>query len=121
MLDMLRYHRFLIARLWIAEYGSAENPDQFPFIYAYSPYHRVRAGEHYPAILFATAESDTRVDPLHARKMAALLQEVNASDLPILLRVETKAGHGVGKPIAKVIEEQTDVWSFLFWQLGVEV
>lgn len=121
LLDMLRYHRFLIARLWIAEYGSAENPDQFPFIHAYSPYHRVRDGERYPAILFTTAESDTRVDPLHARKMAALLQEVNESDRPILLRVETKAGHGVGKPISKVIEEQTDVWSFLFWQLGVEV
>jgi prolyl oligopeptidase len=120
LLDMLRYHQFLIARLWIAEYGSAENPDQFPFIYAYSPYHRVREGERYPAILFTTAESDTRVDPLHARKMAALLQSVNASDNPILLRVETRAGHGVGKPIAKVIDEQTDVWTFLFWQLGVE-
>jgi prolyl oligopeptidase len=120
LLDMLRYHQFLIARLWIAEYGSAENPDQFPFIHAYSPYHRVREGENYPAILFTTAESDTRVEPLHARKMAALLQSVNASDHPILLRVETKAGHGVGKPIAKVIEEQTDVWTFLFWQLGVE-
>jgi prolyl oligopeptidase len=120
LLDMLRYHQFLIARLWIAEYGSAENHDQFPFIYAYSPYHRVRESESYPAILFTTAESDTRVDPLHARKMAALLQSVNASDHPILLRVETKAGHGVGKPIVKVIEEQTDVWSFLFWQLGVE-
>jgi prolyl oligopeptidase len=121
LLDMLRYHRFLIARLWIAEYGSAENADQFPFIYDYSPYHQVREGERYPAILFTTAESDTRVDPLHARKMAALLQEVNASDGPILLRVETKAGHGVGKPIAKVIEEQTDVWSFLCRQVDMEV
>lgn len=120
LLDMLRYHRFLIARLWIAEYGSAENPDQFPFIYAYSPYHQVRAKEEYPAVLFTTAESDTRVEPLHARKMAALLQSVNASDHPILLRVETKAGHGVGKPIAKVIDEQTDIWSFLFWQLSIE-
>jgi prolyl oligopeptidase len=121
LLDMLRYHQFLIARLWIAEYGSAENPDQFPFIHAYSPYHRVREGEKYPAILFTTAESDTRVEPLHARKMAALLQSVNASEHPILLRVETKAGHGVGKPIVKVIEESTDVWTFLFWQLSVEI
>ena len=121
LLDMLRYHQFLIARLWITEYGSAESPEQFPFIHAYSPYHHVREGERYPAILFTTAESDTRVDPLHARKMAALLQEVNASERPTLLRVETKAGHGVGKPITKVIEEQTDVWSFLCWQLGVEV
>jgi prolyl oligopeptidase len=121
LLDMLRYHQFLIARLWIAEYGSAENPDQFPFIHAYSPYHRVREGEKYPAVLFTTAESDTRVEPLHARKMAALLQSVNASEHPILLRVETKAGHGVGKPIVKVIEESTDVWTFLFWQLSMEI
>ncbi|HLJ67078.1 MAG TPA: prolyl oligopeptidase family serine peptidase [Chloroflexota bacterium] len=118
LLDMLRYHHFLIARLWIAEYGSADNPDQFPYIYAYSPYHHVTAGTSYPAVLLFTAESDTRVDPLHARKMAALLQAANASEHPILLRVESKAGHGVGKPITKVIEEQTDVWTFLFWQLG---
>ena len=120
LLDMLRYHRFLIARLWIAEYGSAESADQFPYLYAYSPYHRVRDGVAYPAVLFTTAESDTRVDPLHARKMTALLQSVQESGNPILLRVETRAGHGVGKPIAKVIDEQTDIWSFLVWQLGLE-
>jgi len=120
LLDMVRYHRFLIARLWIAEYGSAENPEQFPFIHAYSPYHQVRPGTHYPAVLLTTAESDTRVDPLHARKMAALLQEANGSEHPILLRVETQAGHGVGKPLTKVLEEQVDVWSFLFWQLGIK-
>ncbi|HEX6508615.1 MAG TPA: prolyl oligopeptidase family serine peptidase, partial [Chloroflexota bacterium] len=105
LLDMLRYHRFLIARLWIAEYGSADNPEQFPYIYAYSPYHHVREGERYPAVLFTTAESDSRVEPLHARKMAALLQAANASEHPILLRVETRAGHGVGKPLTKIIEE----------------
>jgi prolyl oligopeptidase len=117
LLDMLRYHRFLIARLWIPEYGSAENPDQFPYLYAYSPYHHVKPGAQYPAVLLFTAESDSRVEPLHARKMAALLQAANASEHPILLRVETQAGHGIGKPIAKVLEEQVDVLSFVSWQL----
>ena len=117
--DMLRYHRFLIAKLWIPEYGSADDPQQFEFLYAYSPYHRVRKGTKYPAVLITTAESDTRVDPLHARKFAAALQAANASSNPVLLRTETKAGHGAGKPLAKQIEEATDVWSFLFWQLGV--
>ncbi|HLL16231.1 MAG TPA: prolyl oligopeptidase family serine peptidase [Pyrinomonadaceae bacterium] len=117
--DMLRYQRFLIARLWIPEYGTAEDPRQFAYLHAYSPYHRVAAGAQYPATLITTAESDSRVDPLHARKFAAALQTANRSPNPILLRVETKAGHGAGKPLAKQIAEATDVWSFLFWQLGV--
>jgi prolyl oligopeptidase len=120
LLDMVRYHKFLIARLWIPEYGSADDPEQFKWLYAYSPYHRVSDGANYPAVLLATAESDTRVDALHARKMAAQLQNASASTQPILLRLETKAGHGAGKPRAKVIEELTDVWSFLFWQLGIK-
>jgi len=121
LLDMLRYHHFLIARLWIPEYGSADDPDQFPSLYAYSPYHHVEDGTSYPAILLTTGESDSRVDPSHARKMAARLQAANASPYPILLRVETRAGHGAGKPLTKLIEEQTDIWSFIFWQLGVDV
>jgi prolyl oligopeptidase len=120
LLDMLRYHHFLIARLWIPEYGSAEDPDQLPYLLAYSPYHHVTPGTSYPAVLLTTASSDTRVDPMHARKMAALLQVATSSEHPILLRVETQAGHGVGKPLSKLIDEQTDVWSFLFWQLGVD-
>jgi prolyl oligopeptidase len=119
LLDMLRYHHFQIARLWIPEYGSADDPDQFPNLYAYSPYHHVREGESYPAVLLMTADSDTRVDPMHARKMTAMLQAANASEHPILLRTETAAGHGIGKPRAKLVEEETDVWSFLFWQLGI--
>lgn len=119
LLDMLRYHRFLIARLWVPEYGSADEPDQFPFLYAYSPYHHVENGASYPAVLLMTAESDTRVDPSHARKMAARLQAANASEWPIIIRIETRAGHGIGKPLVKVIEEQTDFWAFVFWQLGV--
>lgn len=120
LLDMLRYHMFQIARLWIPEYGTAENPDQFPFIHAYSPYHHVEEGVCYPATLLVTAEADTRVDPLHARKMAALLQAAQGCDRPILLSVEAKAGHGMGKPLVKVVDDQTDFWSFLFWQVGVQ-
>jgi prolyl oligopeptidase len=117
--DMLRYQRFLIARLWIPEYGTADDPRQFKYLHAYSPYHRVAAGTKYPATLITTAESDTRVDPLHARKFAAALQAANGGAHPVLLRVETKAGHGAGKPLVKQVAEATDVWSFLFWQLGV--
>jgi prolyl oligopeptidase len=124
LLDMLHYQDFQIAKLWIPEYGTAENPEQFKWLYAYSPYHHVKAGTEYPAILFMTADTDTRVDPMHAKKMAAEMQAeaTNGSSRtrPILLRIETKAGHGAGKPVTKQIEEYTDVYSFLFWQLGVK-
>jgi prolyl oligopeptidase len=121
LLDMLRYHRFLLARLWIPEYGSAENERDFRWLYAYSPYHHVRDGTKYPAVLLTAAEGDTRVDALHARKMAARLQAASASgpERPVLLRLETQAGHGAGKPRNKLLEELTDTWSFLFWQLGI--
>ncbi len=121
LLDMVRYQRLRIARLWIPEYGSAENADDFQWLYAYSPYHRVRRGERYPATFLLTAEGDSRVDPMHARKMAAQLQAATSSEAPILLRVETAAGHGQGKPRSKQLAEATDVWSFIFWQLGVGV
>jgi prolyl oligopeptidase len=121
LLDMLRYHHLRIARLWIPEYGSAEDPSQFTWLYAYSPYHHVQAGQRYPATFLLTAEGDSRVDPMHARKMAARLQAANASESPILLRVEAAAGHGQGKPRSKVLDEATDVWSFIAWQLGVVV
>jgi len=123
LLDMLRYQNFQIAKLWIPEYGSADDPKQFQWLYAYSPYHHVKAGTEYPSILFMTADTDTRVDPMHAKKMAALMQAEAANgqsrERPILLRIDTKAGHGQGKPIAKQIEEQMDIYSYLFWQLGV--
>ncbi|MBI1745597.1 MAG: S9 family peptidase [Acidobacteria bacterium] len=119
LLDMLRYDRFLIAKLWIPEYGSAKEAESFRWLYGYSPYHRVKDGMAYPAVLFTTAESDARVDPLHARKMAARLQAATRARRPILLRVETKAGHGAGKPIRKLIAEQVDVLSFLFAQVSV--
>jgi prolyl oligopeptidase len=124
LLDMLRYQNFQIAKLWIPEYGSADDARQFEWLYAYSPYHHVQPGVEYPAILFMTGDTDTRVDPMHAKKMAALMQAEARNgasrDKPILLRIETKAGHGQGKPVTKQIEESTDMYSFLFWQLGVQ-
>ncbi|HEY3974937.1 MAG TPA: prolyl oligopeptidase family serine peptidase [Candidatus Sulfotelmatobacter sp.] len=123
LLDMLHYQDFQIAKLWIPEYGTSENAEQFKWLYAYSPYHHVKAGTEYPAVLFMTADTDTRVDPMHAKKMAAEMQAEakngTSKTRPILLRIESKAGHGAGKPVTKQIEEYTDVYSFLFWQLGV--
>jgi prolyl oligopeptidase len=118
LLDMLRYQQFLVARFWVPEYGSAENAEQFTYLYAYSPYHQVKPGVDYPAVLFVTGDLDTRVDPLHARKMAALLQASTGSDRPVLLIYHTRAGHIGGLPLTQVIANQTDEHSFLFWQLG---
>lgn len=117
LLDMVRYHKFLVAGYWVPEYGSSDNPDQFKYIYAYSPYHHVKAGTKYPAILFISGDSDTRVAPLHARKMTALMQASTGSDKPILLHYETKAGHSGGTPVTKLIENTTDELDFLLWQL----
>jgi prolyl oligopeptidase len=123
LLDMLRYQNFQIAKLWVPEYGSAEDARQFDWLYAYSPYHHVKPGLEYPAILFMTGDTDTRVDPMHAKKMTALMQAEAkngaSKERPILLRIDIKAGHGQGKPVAKQIEESTDMYSFLFWQLGM--
>lgn len=118
--DMIRYHKFRIAKLWIPEYGDPDKPEQFAFLHAYSPYHHVEDGKPYPSLLFTTAESDTRVDPMHARKMAARMQEAQGDpERPVLLRVETKAGHGAGKPVTKLADELTDEQSFLLHELGV--
>jgi prolyl oligopeptidase len=120
LLDMLRYQNFLIARFWIAEYGSAEDREQYRWLRAYSPYHHVREGVRYPAVLFTTAEGDSRVDPMHARKMAALMQAVTRDDPDayVLLRVERDAGHGVGKPLDKQVEDLADQYSFFTSRLG---
>ncbi|HXN24162.1 MAG TPA: prolyl oligopeptidase family serine peptidase [Candidatus Dormibacteraeota bacterium] len=117
LLDMVRYHKFLVAKYWVPEYGSSDDPEQFKYIYAYSPYHRVRPGTKYPAVLLISGDSDTRVDPLHARKMTALLQAATASGRPVLLHYDTKAGHSGGTPVSKQIENLTDELTFLFWQL----
>jgi prolyl oligopeptidase len=118
LLDMLRYHKFLVGSFWVPEYGSAEDPAQFKYLYSYSPYHNVKQGVKYPAVLFVTGDGDTRVAPLHARKMAARLQAATASDLPILLLYDTKSGHSGGRPLNKQIEERTNILSFLFLELG---
>ena len=120
LLDMVRYHNFLVARYWVPEYGSSDDAEQFKYIYRYSPYHNVKSGTKYPAIMFVSGDSDTRVAPLHARKMTALMQSVEGpSDRPVLLHYDTKGGHSGGRSISRVIDDQTDEYSFLFWQLGV--
>lgn len=124
VIDMLRYHLFTVARFWIPEYGSSEDPGQFRFLYAYSPLHNVVEGREYPATLITTAETDDRVDPGQAKKFAATLQQAQGGNEPILIRIESKAGHssgslGVGgKPVSKLIEEWADIWTFVMWQLG---
>lgn len=122
LLDMVRFPQFLIARLWTDEYGDPDVPDEFEWLLSYSPYHHVCDGERYPAVLLTTAEGDSRVDPLHARKMAARLQEaaVDQHERPVLLHQEDRAGHGVGKPVAKSADEQADALAFFSWQLGHE-
>jgi prolyl oligopeptidase len=119
LLDMVRYERFKIAQLWAAEYGSAADPEQFGWLAAYSPYHRVRDGVKYPPALITTGEQDARVDPMHARKMAARLQAGDPGGLT-LLRVEPRVGHGLGRPVTKVVAEEADVWAFLMHVLGAE-
>ena len=110
--DMLRYHLFTVGRFWIPEYGSADDPAQFEFLLKYSPYHNVRRGVRYPAALVMTADTDDRVDPGMAKKFAARLQADGAGG-PFLIRIETKAGHGMGKPVSKIIEEEADMLVFL--------
>ena len=120
LLDMLRYQNFRIARFWIAEYGSAEDPEQAEWLRKYSPYHNVRAGVRYPAVLFTTAEGDSRVDPMHARKMAALLQAQSEDpEAVVLLRVDRDAGHGIGKPLDKQVDDLADQYAFLAWRTGL--
>lgn len=119
--DILRFHRFTVGRFWTKEFGNAEeNPEHFEFIYKYSPVHNVKDGTRYPATLITTADTDDRVVPLHAKKFAARLQAAQAGENPILLRVEKNAGHGMGKPTSKVIEEQTDLYTFLFNELDIQ-
>ncbi len=121
LLDMLRFQHFLIARLWTSEYGDPDVAGEFPWVHAYSPYHHVVVGTCYPATLFTTAEGDSRVDPLHARKMAALVQASSPcqGERPILLLQEGRAGHGVGKPVAKRADELADGLTFLAGEVGL--
>jgi prolyl oligopeptidase len=118
LLDMLRYQKFMKGSFWVPEYGSADDPAEFQYLRAYSPYHNVKDSTNYPSVLFITGDGDTRVAPLHARKMAARLQATSTKN-PVLLLYDTKSGHSGGRPLGKQIEEETDSISFLFSQLGV--
>src|ERR1700691_4373883 len=113
LLDMLRYQKFKVGSYWVTEYGSADDPKQFPYLLRYSPYQNVKKGTQYPAVMFMSGDFDTRVDPLHARKMAALMQASTGSDRPILLKYDVKSGHSGGLPIDRQIEDSADELAFL--------
>lgn len=119
VLDMLRYHLFHGGRYWIQEYGSVVNKNEFKYLLNYSPYHNVKEGKEYPAVLILTADKDDRVNPMHAFKMAARLQQANRSGNPVLIRIEIKAGHSGAAPIYKFVEQYADIWGFIYWQLGM--
>jgi prolyl oligopeptidase len=113
VLDMLRYHRFTVGAAWVTDYGSADDPAQFKTLLAYSPLHNIRPGTCYPPTLITTSDHDDRVVPAHSFKFAAALQLGQSCENPVLIRIQTKAGHGVGKPTSIQIEEAADVWAFL--------
>jgi prolyl oligopeptidase len=121
VMDMLRFNQFTAGRYWVDDYGSSANADEFKALYAYSPYHNIKAGTKYPATLITTADTDDRVVPGHSFKYAAAIQEAQAGSAPVLIRIETRAGHGGGKPTAKIIEETTDEMAFLVKNLGMKL
>ncbi len=121
VMDMLRFQKFTAGRFWVDDYGSSDDPKEFPALLKYSPYHNLKPGTKYPATLVTTADTDDRVVPGHSFKFTAMLQYCQAGDAPVLARIETKAGHGAGKPTTKVIEETADQWAFLVKNLGMKV
>jgi prolyl oligopeptidase len=121
VLDMLRFHKFTIGWAWVSDYGSPDDPQDFEVLMRYSPYHNLRPGTNYPAVMIATGDHDDRVYPAHSFKFAAALQNAQAGNKPVLLRVETSAGHGLGKPTAKLIDEFSDLWTFLVSELDMEI
>jgi prolyl oligopeptidase len=120
VMDMLRFQEFTIGWAWVSDYGSSKNADEFKALYAYSPLHNIKPGNSYPPTMVTTADHDDRVWPGHSFKFAAALQAAQAGTAPILIRIETKAGHGAGKPTAKVIEEVADRWAFLVKTLAMK-
>jgi prolyl oligopeptidase len=120
VMDMLRFHKFTIGWAWTSDYGSSDDPEQFRALYAYSPLHNIKSGVKYPATLITTGDHDDRVVPAHSFKFAATLQAAQAGPKPVLIRIETRAGHGAGKPTTKLIEEAADKWAFLAHELGME-
>ena len=119
VMDMLRFHKFTVGWGWAVEYGNADSASQFPYLYKYSPYHNLKPGISYPATLVTTGDHDDRVVPAHSFKFASRLQEYNTGNSPMLIRIETNAGHGAGKPTSKQIDEAADVWSFVMYNLGM--
>jgi len=120
-MDMLRFHQFTAGRFWVDDYGSADNADEFKVLRSYSPYHNIKPGIRYPATMVITADTDDRVVPGHSFKFAAMLQACQAKDgPPILARIETRAGHGAGKPTSKMIEELADEYAFLVKNLNMK-
>ena len=120
VMDMLRYHKFTIGWGWAVEYGSSDSEEYFPYLYAYSPLHNIKEGVKYPATLITTGDHDDRVVPAHSFKFAAQMQHAQAGDKPILIRIESNAGHGAGKPTSKRLDEAADEFAFLFWNTGTE-
>ena len=118
VMDMLRFHEFTAGRFWVDDYGSSENPEEFEALLAYSPYHNAKAGTEYPAVLVTTADTDDRVVPGHSFKYAAAMQEAQGGEAPVLIRIETRAGHGSGKPTDMIIQDYADRWAFLVRNLG---
>jgi prolyl oligopeptidase len=118
VLDMLRFHKFTIGWAWVSDYGSPEDEAEFKTLLAYSPYHNVREGVAYPPTMVMTGDHDDRVFPAHSFKFAAALQQAQACDSPVVIRIETRAGHGAGKPTAKLIEEFSDMWTFALMHMG---
>jgi prolyl oligopeptidase len=121
VMDMLRFHKFTIGWAWCSDYGSPDNPEEFKALYTYSPLHNLKPGTAYPATMITTADHDDRVVPAHSFKFAAALQSAHAGEKPVLIRIETKAGHGAGKPTSKIIEELADEWAFLVRSLNIDV
>jgi prolyl oligopeptidase len=119
VMDMLRFHKFTIGWAWSTDYGTADDPAEFKALYAYSPYHNLKPGTRYPATLVTTADHDDRVVPAHSFKFAARIQACQGGDKPALIRIETNAGHGAGKPTTKQIDYQTDMLAFLAKELGM--
>lgn len=120
VMDMLRFHKFTIGWAWTGDYGSSEDSAQFHYLLGYSPLHNIKDGVEYPAVLVTTADHDDRVVPAHSFKYIAALQEKYKGENPVLIRIETQAGHGAGKPTDKIIDEAADTWSFIFYNLGVK-
>jgi prolyl oligopeptidase len=116
---MLRYHKFTVGWGWAVEYGSSDKEDQFPYLYAYSPLHNLKPGVCYPATMVTTADHDDRVVPAHSFKFAATLQECQACAKPVVIRIETRSGHGSSN-LSKAIDSLTDQWSFMFFNMGIK-